>query len=59
MTAVTIPMRLADVEREVILHTLEHYYGDKPRTVAALGISLRSLYNKLAVCWAAEQGWPT
>ncbi|MDF2464608.1 MAG: putative response regulator, NtrC [Ramlibacter sp.] len=38
---------LADVERQVILATLEHYGHHKERTAAALGVSLKTLYNRL------------
>jgi DNA-binding NtrC family response regulator len=38
---------LADVERQVIMATLEHYGHHKERTAAALGISLKTLYNRL------------
>jgi transcriptional regulator with PAS, ATPase and Fis domain len=40
------PMEL--VEREVILRTLEANEGNKTATAEALGISRRSIYNKLA-----------
>jgi DNA-binding NtrC family response regulator len=38
---------LADVERSLIFATLEHYGGHKERTAAALGVSLKTLYNRL------------
>ena len=38
---------LAEVERRAILSTLEHFDGDKKRTAEALGISLKTLYNRL------------
>ena len=38
---------LADVERQVILATLKHYGHHKERTAAALGVSLKTLYNRL------------
>ena len=49
MTALTItlPVRLDDTEREIILHTLEHFDGHKLKSAQALGISLKTLYNKL------------
>ena len=40
--------RLADVEREHILAALARHDGHKPAAAADLGISLRTLYNKLA-----------
>ena len=47
--AVVIPLgiSLADAEQKLILATLEHYGRQKERTAAALGISLKTLYNRL------------
>jgi len=58
--AAGIPMRvqvgssLADVEQQLILHTLEHFDHHKERTAAALGVSLKTLYNKLKTYQAAD-----
>jgi len=38
---------IEEAERELILATLDHFDGDKPRTAEALGISLKTLYNRL------------
>jgi DNA-binding NtrC family response regulator len=38
---------LAEIERRTILSTLEHYEGDKKKTAEILGISLKTLYNRL------------
>jgi DNA-binding NtrC family response regulator len=38
---------LADIEKRVILATLEHFGHQKERTAAALGVSLKTLYNRL------------
>ena len=38
---------LAAVERQLILATLEHCAHHKERTAAALGVSLKTLYNRL------------
>jgi two-component system, NtrC family, response regulator HydG len=38
---------IRDVERELILRTLEHFGGDKRKAVEVLGISLNTLYNRL------------
>ena len=38
---------LAEIERRTILSTLEHYDGDKKKTADILGISLKTLYNRL------------
>ncbi len=45
--AVSIGTPLAAVERQVILATLEHCGHHKERTAAALGVSLKTLYNRL------------
>ncbi|HEX9718219.1 MAG TPA: sigma-54 dependent transcriptional regulator [Ramlibacter sp.] len=38
---------LAAMERQMILATLEHFGHNKERTAAALGVSLKTLYNRL------------
>jgi DNA-binding NtrC family response regulator len=38
---------LADAQREIILATLKHFGGNKRLTAEALGISLKTLYNRL------------
>jgi DNA-binding NtrC family response regulator len=45
--SVRVGSPLADVERTLIFATLEHYGGHKERTAAALGVSLKTLYNRL------------
>ena len=40
-------MTLAEVEREVILATLRHCGGNKRRTAEMLGVSVKTVYNKL------------
>jgi DNA-binding NtrC family response regulator len=44
---VRIGSRLADVERRLILATLDHFDGNKTRAAAALGIAKKTLYNRL------------
>jgi two-component system response regulator AtoC len=44
---VRIGTPLADIEREVILATLRRFDNHKERTAAALGVSLKTLYNRL------------
>jgi DNA-binding NtrC family response regulator len=39
---------IADAERQLILATLDRFAGDKKRTAAVLGISLKTLYTRLA-----------
>lgn len=38
---------LADAQRELVLATLKHFDGNKRMTADALGISLKTLYNRL------------
>ena len=38
---------LDDAERQLITATLEHCAGDKKRAAEILGISLKTLYNRL------------
>jgi two-component system, NtrC family, response regulator AtoC len=45
---------LAQSERALILATLHHYKGQKERTAAALGISLKTLYNRLKAYAASD-----
>lgn len=43
----TFPQKLADIEREHILNTLQYFNGNKSKTSTALGVTLKTLYNKL------------
>jgi two-component system response regulator AtoC len=47
--SITIPIgtSMADAERQLILATLDHFNLQKERTAAALGVSLKTLYNRL------------
>jgi DNA-binding NtrC family response regulator len=38
---------LAEIERELILHTLTRHRGNRTRAAGVLGISLRTLRNKI------------
>jgi DNA-binding NtrC family response regulator len=48
---------LAEVERQLTLATLEHLGRHKEKTAATLGISLKTLYNRLKE-YAADEGEP-
>jgi two-component system, NtrC family, response regulator HydG len=48
-------LSLADVERVVIIETLRRCAGNKTRTAAVLGISLKTLYNRLNEYRALEE----
>jgi DNA-binding NtrC family response regulator len=49
---------LEDIERRMILATLESLDGNKRRTAELLGISLKTLYNRLSVYHAMERRLP-
>jgi DNA-binding NtrC family response regulator len=40
-------MSIRDVERTLIESTLEHFGGNKKMAAEALGVSLKTLYNRL------------
>ena len=44
---VEVGASIADAEEKLILATLDHFDGDKPETAKTLGISLKTLYNRL------------
>ena len=48
---------LAEVERQLTLATLEHFGRHKEKTAATLGISLKTLYNRLKD-YAGDDGEP-
>lgn len=47
LTAPLVGRRLAEVERDLILDTLAHCLGNRTQSAAVLGISIRTLRNKL------------
>ena len=47
VTRVLVGRTVADVERDLILETLKHCLGNRTRAAAILGISIRTLRNKL------------
>jgi two-component system response regulator AtoC len=53
---VRVGSSIAEVERRLILATLEELDGDKKRAAEVLGISLKTLYNRLNVYEAAREG---
>ncbi len=56
--SVTLPIgtSMAQAERALMLATLRHYKHHKERTAAVLGISLKTLYNRLKEYAAEEAG---
>jgi DNA-binding NtrC family response regulator len=57
-STVTIPFgtALEDVDRQLILATLEHCGGNRTRAAEVLGISLKTIYNRLSEYKANENG---
>jgi DNA-binding NtrC family response regulator len=57
---ITLPIgtSVAEAERALMLATLRHYNHHKERTAAVLGISLKTLYNRLKE-YAAEGAQPS
>jgi len=53
---VRVGSTIADVEQQLILATLEMLGGDKKKSAEVLGISLKTLYNRLSVYAAARRG---
>lgn len=49
---------VADVERDLILATLKHCLGNRTRAANVLGISIRTLRNKLNAYAAAGMAVP-
>lgn len=49
------PQKLDDIEREHILNSLQYFNGNKSRTSTALGVTLKTLYNKLNKY--EKEGW--
>ena len=47
---------IEETERRLILATLEAYDGDKSAAAEALGISLRTLYNRLQLYGRESNG---
>ncbi len=43
-----VGMTIEEMERQMLLRTLAHFDNDKTRTAEALGISLKTIYNKLS-----------
>lgn len=52
---VSVGTRLWHMQRELILATLTHLSGDKRTAARTLGISLKTLYNRLASY--GDGGW--
>ena len=47
LEAIPLGSSVAEVEKKLILATIEHCKGDKARAAGVLGISLKTLYNRL------------
>jgi len=53
---IDVGLSIAEAERRLIQATLAGCDGDKKRTAEVLGISVKTLYNRLAEYRAAEGG---
>ncbi len=53
---IRVGMTLNEVEKELIIRTLDHTGGNRSRTSEMLGISRRSLYNKIEQYGLKKQG---
>lgn len=51
-----VGMSVADAERQLVLATLDHLGGDKPKAADLLGMSLKTLYNRLHKYNEAAEG---
>jgi DNA-binding NtrC family response regulator len=49
VTRTLVGRTVADVERDLILETLKHCLGNRTHAASILGISIRTLRNKLNV----------
>jgi DNA-binding NtrC family response regulator len=56
LLGITVGETLEDAQRKLIFATLEAYGGNKSATVRALGISLKTLYNRLNHYAAMDAG---
>jgi len=56
---VRVGSTLAEIERQVTLATLEHLGRHKEKTAATLGISLKTLYNRLKEYSSSDEEAPT
>jgi transcriptional regulator with PAS, ATPase and Fis domain len=43
-----VGMTIEEMEKQMLLRTLAHFDNDKTRTAEALGVSLKTIYNKLS-----------
>lgn len=44
----TVGTSYAEIEREMLVRTLDHFDNDRTRTAQALGVSVRTIHNQLA-----------
>ena len=58
MITIRIGTPLAEIDRQVTLATLDHLGRHKERTAATLGISLKTLYNRLKEYASSGEGEP-
>lgn len=51
----SVGMTMEEIERQMLLKTLAHFNNHKPKAAQTLGISLKTVYNRLARFGHAEQ----
>jgi two-component system, NtrC family, response regulator AtoC len=56
MLSIPLGISMAEAERRLILATLQYYNNHKERAAAALGISLKTLYNRLKDYSSGDKG---
>ncbi|MGA4047012.1 sigma-54 interaction domain-containing protein [Ralstonia nicotianae] len=56
---VSVGVTLAEAQRVMILATLEHFRGDKRQAAKTLGVSLKTLYNRLDLYHSQSQSQGT
>ena len=52
--SIQIGKTLDEIEKEVILKTLDNMDGNKTKSASVLGISIKTLYNKLKIYGSCE-----
>ena len=43
----TIGMKLSDIEKDIIMAAMKYFQGNKSATAASLGVSVRTISNKI------------
>jgi DNA-binding NtrC family response regulator len=54
-----VGMTLEEVERQMLFKTLAHFHNHKPKAAQVLGVSLKTIYNRLARFGRADEAAET